>query len=76
MVLPARAYPENPGLFVSMHGSAQKVDEGVATEGHPYKTKRELAECRYFVGAALRGRPTLEHFCAKPRCMLLVCRRW
>ena len=35
----------------------------MATEGHPYKTRADLLDIdRYFVGAALRGRPTLIRF--------------
>ena len=36
--------------------------QGVATEGHPYNNAREyLTPRELFVGAALRGRPTVNH---------------
>ena len=38
------------------------MNRGVATEGHPYKERRELVFCGRFVGVALRGHPTVEDY--------------
>ena len=43
---------------------ANKVEQGVATECHPYKNDTKHGNVEVFIGAALRGRPSIALFVA------------
>jgi len=46
-------------------GFAQKVDQGVATEGHPYENATEILECECFCRGGPPWPPAIATFCAK-----------